>query len=84
MNESPTIALLPHQVAWPIAPRRPAGAGRRYGLSSLLSIFRTWEDRLRFRWQLKEKARTAPHLIDDMGLTKQQVEAEIAKRFWQE
>ncbi|EHK54991.1 hypothetical protein MAXJ12_22541 [Mesorhizobium alhagi CCNWXJ12-2] len=24
-----------------------------------------------------------PHLIDDIGLTKRQVEAEIAKRFWQ-
>jgi uncharacterized protein YjiS (DUF1127 family) len=84
MNQSSVVALPLHQVAWPIAPSRSATTGYRFGPSSLLNILRTWEDRLRFRWQLKEMARTAPHLIDDMGLTKKQVEAEIAKRFWQE
>jgi len=28
-------------------------------------------------------AKDNPHLIDDIGLTKRQVEAETAKRFWQ-
>jgi uncharacterized protein YjiS (DUF1127 family) len=28
-------------------------------------------------------AEANPHLIDDIGLTRHQVEAEIVKRFWQ-
>jgi len=83
VNQSSTLALSSHQITWPIAPSRPAVTGHSFSLSGLLNILRTWEDRARFRWSLKEMASTAPHLIDDMGLTKKQVEAEIAKRFWQ-
>jgi len=44
---------------------------------------RTWRERIRFRWQLRQMSKDNPHLIDDIGLTRQQVEAELAKRFWQ-
>ena len=43
----------------------------------------TWRARIRFRRGLEEMWKTAPHLIEDIGLKKWQVEAEIAKRFWQ-
>lgn len=42
-----------------------------------------WHARIRARWKLAQLAQENPHLLKDVGLTKQQVEAEIAKRFWQ-
>jgi len=43
-----------------------------------------WRERTRFRLELRRIARDNPHLIDDIGLTKKEVEAEIAKLpFWQ-
>lgn len=62
---------------------RSAVSRRRYGLAALRSIFATWDERRRFRWTLRQLAKDNPHLIDDIGLTTRQVEAEIAKRFWQ-
>ncbi|MER9652405.1 DUF1127 domain-containing protein [Mesorhizobium sp. M0152] len=53
---------------------------------SIVAIWRerrTLRERMRFRWQLGQMLKNNPHLIDDIGLTKQQAEAEIAKRFWQ-
>lgn len=46
---------------------------------SLLAI---WQDRIRTRWKLAQMAQENPHLLKDIGLTKQQVEREIAKPFW--
>ncbi|MCP4559733.1 MAG: DUF1127 domain-containing protein [Bosea sp.] len=42
-----------------------------------------WQERIRARWKLAQMAQENPHLLKDIGLTKQQVETEIAKRFWQ-
>ena len=56
---------------------------RPYGLATLRSIVARWEERKRFRWALKQMSKANPHLIDDIGLTRRQVEAEIAKPFWQ-
>jgi uncharacterized protein YjiS (DUF1127 family) len=56
---------------------------RRYSLATLRSIIATWRWRIRFRWELEQKSKDNPHLIDDIGLTRRQVEAEIAKPFWQ-
>lgn len=65
-------------------PVRPAAVSRRpYSLTTLRSIMATWEKRKRFRWDLEQMSRANPHLIDDIGLTTRQVEAEIAKPFWQ-
>ncbi|MGX5850168.1 DUF1127 domain-containing protein [Mesorhizobium sp. PL10] len=61
----------------------PASSGdhadRRPGLISLL---KTWGERARFREELAIIARDIPELIDDIGLTMKQAEAEIAKPFW--
>ena len=69
MNDTPSVMTE--------MPRRP------YRLATLRSIIATWEERKRFRRELEQKSKDDPHLIDDIGLTRRQVEAEIAKRFWQ-
>lgn len=57
---------------------------RRYSLASLFSDIAAWQERTRFRWELKRLAKDTPYLIDDIGLTKEQAEEEIAKLpFWQ-
>jgi uncharacterized protein YjiS (DUF1127 family) len=56
--------------------------GRRPTLSTPRNMLATWRWRRRFRWELEDRLRADPHLIDDIGLTRQQVEAEIAKPFW--
>ena len=58
-------------------PRRP------YQLAALRSIIATWEERKRFRCELEQKLKDDPHLISDIGLTRLEAEAEIAKPFWQ-
>jgi uncharacterized protein YjiS (DUF1127 family) len=47
-------------------------------------IFATWRERVVLRRALAEMLEANPHMIDDIGMTKQEVEAEITKRFWQE
>jgi uncharacterized protein YjiS (DUF1127 family) len=66
----------------------PVGPASRRHLTTLRSIIatlhdRTWRERIRFRWQLRQMSKDNPHLIDDIGLTIQQVEGEIAKPFWE-
>ena len=62
----------------------PARTSRRpYGLlTTLRSITASWSERQRSRRELARLAKATPHLIDDIGLTRRQVEAEIAKPFW--
>ncbi|MER9949316.1 DUF1127 domain-containing protein [Mesorhizobium sp. M0047] len=75
------------------APHRTARLGAFVGpasrrlLTTLRSIIttlreRSWRERIRFRWQLRQMSNDNPHLIDDIGLTKREVEEEIAKPFW--
>ncbi|RWO60393.1 DUF1127 domain-containing protein [Mesorhizobium sp.] len=79
MND--TLASAPHQAGG--TPAEPAGILRRqHSLATLRSIIAAWDDRKRFRWELEQMAKDNPHLIDDIGLTRRQVEAEIAKPFW--
>ncbi|WP_292667494.1 DUF1127 domain-containing protein [Mesorhizobium sp.] len=62
---------------------RPAeAAGRAYTLAALGNLISAWRERSYFRWELARLANDAPELIDDIGLTMQQIEAEIAKPFW--
>ena len=56
---------------------------RHHRLTTLRSIIAIWEERKRLRWELEQMSKANPHLIDDIGLTRRQVEAEIAKPFWQ-
>lgn len=82
MND--TLASAPLGAAWPGAAAGPVDSSRRhYGLAALPSIMAAWDERIRMRWRLEQMAKDDPHLIDDIGLTRRQVEAEVAKPFWQ-
>ena len=62
---------------------RPADLSRRRP-ANLPGMIARWRERNRFRLELRRMARDNPHLIDDIGLTKRQVEEEIARLpFWQ-
>ncbi len=85
MND--TLASASHRAALPGTPVGPADVPVRH-LTTLRSIVatlreRTWRERIRFRWELEQMSKDNPHLIDDIGMTRRQVEAEIAKPFWQ-
>jgi len=83
MNDTPTLASAPHKAARPGTPVGPAEVSRRCcSLATLRSIIATWSERIRYRWELEQKSKGNPHLIDGIGLTSRQVEAEIAKSFW--
>ena len=84
MNHTCTLATAPRQATQPGTPVRAAGVSRRpYSLATLRSIVATWRKRTGFRKDLEEMAKANPHLIDDIGLKRWQVEAELAKPFWQ-
>ncbi len=71
MNDTPHL--------WPAeAPRQPEKR------ATLRCICVTWKARSRFRGELERMTKAHPHLIADIGLTRHQAEAEIAKPFWQE
>lgn len=77
------FASAPHQAVCTHTAARP-GASRRYSLAALRSAIASWREHTHFRWELKRISRDNPHLIDDIGLTRRQVEEEIAKLpFWQ-
>ncbi|WP_354492343.1 DUF1127 domain-containing protein [Mesorhizobium robiniae] len=82
MND--TLASASPRTARPGACVVPTEMPRRhYSLMTLQNIVATWSERKRVRWQLKQMSKDNPHLIDDIGLTGQQFEEEIAKPFWQ-
>lgn len=84
MNDTRTLASAPHQPAPLETPLAPAELLRpHHDPATLQSIFTTWEERRRFRRDLEQMSRDSPHLIGDIGLTRRQAEAEIAKPFWQ-
>jgi uncharacterized protein YjiS (DUF1127 family) len=62
--------------------RRTNLPGRPLSLAGLRNLLETWEERKRFRLKLEDMLITTPHLVADVGLTRKQVEAEIAKPFW--
>ena len=83
MNDTPTLASAPHRAARPGTPVGPAEVSRRrYSLAALRNTIATWSEQVRFRRKLAQLAKDNPYLIDDIGLTRRQVEAEIAKGFW--
>jgi uncharacterized protein YjiS (DUF1127 family) len=82
MND--TLASASHREIRPGTPLVQADAPRRHNRPATLgSIVAAWEERKRVRWELEQMSRDNPHLIDDIGLTRRQVETEIAKPFWQ-
>ena len=88
MND--TLAVTPHQAARPATPglaevlrqlrTKPL---RGFAVAVPRGIIGAWRERIRFRWELAQLLKGEPHFIDDIGLTKRQVEAEIVKPFWQ-
>ena len=77
------VASAPHQTVRRGTPVGQASR-RRYSLTTLRNTIAAWRERTYFRWDLKRISEANPHLIDDIGLTRRQVEEEIAKLpFWQ-
>lgn len=70
-----------HRAAWPGTLLGPV-LRRSYGLATLRNVIMVWDKRKRFRRDLEQMARDDPHLIEDIGLTRRQAQAEIAKPFW--
>ncbi|MCA1404580.1 DUF1127 domain-containing protein [Ensifer sp. IC3342] len=62
--------------------RQRPGVGRIDGWRNPLYLLTVWNERQRLRTQLAQMAEHAPELLDDMGLSKTQVHAEIGKPFW--
>jgi len=60
----------------------PHRATRPSGLARLRDLLATWRERTRLRRALRRMLTRTPHLIDDIGLTRRQAEAEAAKPFW--
>jgi uncharacterized protein YjiS (DUF1127 family) len=84
LRDTPTLASVPHQVARPATPVGSWEVSRWHqSLATLRSTIATWRWRIHFRWELEQKSKASPHLILDIGLTRREVEAEIAKPFWQ-
>jgi uncharacterized protein YjiS (DUF1127 family) len=62
----------------------PAKAARLlHTIAGLPERIRNWRERMYVRRELMRLVKDGPELIDDIGLTMRQVEAEIAKPFWQ-
>ncbi|UDL87648.1 DUF1127 domain-containing protein [Mesorhizobium sp. PAMC28654] len=81
MND--TLASARHRPVRPETAVEPADVPRGH-LATLRSMIDNWRERTRYRWELKQMSKDNPHLIDDIGLTRLQVEEEIAKLpFWQ-
>ncbi|MER9144252.1 DUF1127 domain-containing protein [Mesorhizobium sp. M0871] len=60
----------------------PAIATDAPGRHRFRNLIAAWDNRAYCRWQLARMARETPQLIDDIGLTMAEVNAEIAKPFW--
>ena len=83
MNHVP-IPVSRQRVVRPAVPAREENRLRWHSnFAALRRIVATWEKRARFRRDVEQVSRHDPHLIDDIGLTRRQVEIEIAKHFWQ-
>lgn len=52
-------------------------------IARLPGLIRSWRERMYYRGELMRLLKDGPELIDDIGLTMRQVEAEITKPFWQ-
>jgi uncharacterized protein YjiS (DUF1127 family) len=59
--------------------------GRRWlqpGLAEIGAVLRAWQRRYRYRRELARLIGSGPHLIEDVGLSPEQAERELAKPFW--
>ena len=83
MSDILTSASESTQGLWPAVPAGPAkSTSRLHRLVVLRDTIATWRERVYFRRELEKLMKNNPELIDDIGLTIRQVEAEIVKPFW--
>ena len=82
MDNASTLVPARQQTARTGTPAEQVDVSRRH-FAALRNLMATWSWRSRFRRDLAHKSKDEPHLIDDIGLTRQQVEAETVKPFWQ-
>lgn len=78
MSPTPYPVSAPRETAPPEKRENPLRF--RYNLRDMIA---KWRDRDRFRAELERKLRDDPHLIDDIGMTRRQIEEELARPFWQ-
>ena len=69
---------------YPTSLSAPSGSRSGSIVSFPEVMLREWLDRRHHRCGLARLLRIGPHMIDDVGLTLEQVRQEIAKPFWQE
>ena len=81
MNDTCIRASVSHPTELTAMPARDRELRRQPAIPQ--PLIATWRWRIHFRWGLQQKLSGDPHLIDDIGLTRRRVEAEIAKPFWQ-
>lgn len=53
------------------------------GIGDAWAAARTYLDRSRYRRELRRLLRVSPHMIEDIGLSREQARREAKKPFWQ-
>ncbi|WP_113554469.1 DUF1127 domain-containing protein [Rhizobiales bacterium] len=81
MNNAPFSPIASPQAAAPETPRSPTLS--HSPVETLKRMVAAWRERNQFHLELDRKLKGDPHLIDDIGLTRRQVEEELARPFWQ-
>lgn len=80
MNNAPFPIASPQAPA----PKTPRSRTRSHSpVETLKRMVAAWRERNHFHLELERKLKGDPHLIDDIGLTRRQVEEELARPFWQ-
>jgi uncharacterized protein YjiS (DUF1127 family) len=51
-------------------------------VAEVRAVLRVWRHRARYRRELVRLRRSGPHLIEDIGLLKDEADREAAKPFW--
>jgi uncharacterized protein YjiS (DUF1127 family) len=83
MNGGPTLVPHANPGLWSVKPATTAAAPRRRdNPAALRDMIAIWGRRMDFRGELTRLAKDCPELIDDLGLTMQDVEREAGKPFW--
>ncbi|WP_246810635.1 DUF1127 domain-containing protein [Ensifer sp. ENS09] len=81
MSNAPFSPIVSPQ---PAAPKTRGSPTRSlYPVETLRRVVAAWRERNHFHVELERKLKGDPHLIDDIGLTRRQVEEELARPFWQ-
>jgi uncharacterized protein YjiS (DUF1127 family) len=73
----------------PAHPLRSASSAQVFGrgwlrlrLAKCKAVLESWRLRYRYRRELERLMRSAPHLIEDIGLRNKHAAREVAKPFW--